>query len=472
MSRKSKPSPPRDKRPKTAKFTFEVPMPPRIDRPFPELVEDVRSKLPIVTTEWQRLLGISLRIEALEGDDWATLIERQIIRDVPDISWTREWLIDHLKLMVDREGTARSLFELAILDPGNAADAFLALHSRTPSAAIDLIRGQIATAASGLRSAIDVATDPSDERADYADWLAEILPFHAIECAQLAADDAYRRYHHVFGIPSLEKSGEKGTKAGVLKNMALQQMGATKQVVQVRERSPAKSNDKDTARIEKLGITDFGKAQERVWLKEHGGQLPGLIDAFWKQADALIPHTEARIEEFEKNPGASRAPADVMFGDPALKQFWPVCASMSAFCNIQDSKGRPGPLSLAVEALLNGDTPRIPKGAEKDAMLPRAMHRAYRMTIVHDDREVPKLYLQEAEKRRGSGDALWEPPVTFDKVYAALLVMKATTETVLISDYAKQARAMMDTAEEKPDTPEKARHRLQADGRLWFRLRL
>lgn len=116
----------------------------------------------------------------------------------------------------------------------------------------------------------------------------------------------------------------------------------------------------------------------------------------------------------------------------------------------------------------------MPQGYRLPAELARLLFHYLRIDVVQDEDTIPRKFLAAAARERASGnpDPIWQEPYTSEKVIAGLAHEGKSHGSRFLVEASKEANAMLKTAAQAPTSKRNARILAEAQGRLWFRLRL
>lgn len=359
-------------------------------------------------------------------ETYSVLREADILRDVSSLNWNISSLTGHFDAMVLRQKEdTETLLDESHITSGEAAEEAANLYQRFPEETRTLMSGRLATGIRGL-----LAKDPDCEV-----QLEAILPFHALECVQLAAGDARRRLFSLTGFPALDGSGQRPPTNGVVSHGLLSQAAAGKIVSEIFARSSDKANKEDTDRMNQLGLTDRARMAKVKLEKEYGAGLQEFIADRMKEGRLVPSGIEQQIAEKAKTKGWSHKPAHGVSGLPPLLIFWRVCASTAAFVAAEEV-GRSA-MGRVIQEIANGREPQLRLRDDRDAMLARVLFLALRVSVIRDPDSIPKTFLQEAKRQQATGTTKpwWKEPYAFWKIYNGIREIGDEHGAPFVSDY-------------------------------------
>ncbi len=124
-----------------------------------------------------------------------------------------------------------------------------------------------------------------------------------------------------------------------------------------------------------------------------------------------------------------------------------------------------------VEALMSNGPVEFAADSTPDVNLKRKLHRALRINVVHDPKAIPPKFHQLAAKAAGTS-ILFSHPITFAKVHGALKDLDPENKEKFGSEYLTVSARLYEAARARPSERRNAALLKEAQGRLWFRLRL
>jgi len=443
-------------------WTIQHKLPADITGSLLDIATQIAADLNIVSLVWTQLHDIATRITCLDRADQATLAKTRTTRDLGTIAWNRSSLTDHVSAMVSPDSdTADRLLLGLTADVQEAVNALLELYDDTPAAAELILEGRLksATQQRANRWLLEIA-------------LREMLSFHAFECAQLAAQDAYLRVWNFTGIKTLDENGTVPATSGKIKNAVCQQLQAAKTTFAIFVASPLKASEADTEWLEQLGITDLAKDYLEVLEGLHGANLQQHITRLVFEAKDLFAQIESQVACLEQKPGELRHHANLTFNDPALAKLWILCSQMSAVLDGEEYQAQTGnDAERLVQALIENESPWLRPFNPNKPLLKRKLHRALRVNIVKDPKAVPPKYSKLTARSR-SGASCFGPSASFAQIHDAEMAHDSKKYEQFGSEYQTNASSLYNGAVADPKDVKNAVFLLEAQGRLWFRLRL
>lgn len=368
-------------------------------------------------------------------------------------------------------------------DPAQMAASWFRIRRRHQVASEYLMAGRLQT---GFRMVL--AADAAE-----APVLADILAYHALDSAYRAAEDARQRFRDPFQIAVMQISGDRNLRNFACARSMRQVSAQARETLQIFDRSRStgnRANKRDTEWMTGLGYNDQA-AEQRAGMDTTDARLRQSLGQQLKDGEALVSQIMGTITAKQSR---QWNPQEVhrALGTPALQRLWNHvdCAAHVYGAELAkvvakgvSADGKPVPhlsstswAEEVVKATAAGRPPAdlMPQGYHLPAELARLLFHFLRIDVVQDEDAIPRKFRDAAARERANGNPypIWQEPYTSQKVIMGLTLEGKSHRSRFLVEASKEASAMLKTAAKTPTSPQNARILVEAQGRLWFRLRL
>lgn len=402
-----------------------------------------------------------------------------ILRDTAHVDWSS----DGLARLCDAVAIPAVALDASAApgpDANEMAASWAIIHKEHPYAAETLLEGRLGT---GIRM---VLAEDSDATGD----LANIVAFHALDSANLAAVDARDRLRDPLQLEIGDLSSNKVPRNGALAEQLEQAWDDATYARRIFQLSGKQADATDTAWVEALGL--HGRAFElRLGFDACDEDLLGLLAILLEEGEAATAHLPELLER-HRTKQWSLQEVHRWLKTPAIPLLWNSvvrAAHVHSAVRHQDigesasGQGRRDNvvsyLSWAEQIVV--DTNRgfppadlLPKSFTLSAELPRLLCHQLRIDVVQDEDAIPRKYVAAAarERARGNTNPCWQEPYTFGKVIEGLVHEDKSHGSRFLVEASKEGNAIFEEAAKDASCQKNRRILMEAQGRLWFRLRL
>ncbi|MES2337111.1 MAG: hypothetical protein V4537_03320 [Pseudomonadota bacterium] len=435
-----------------------------------------------INQQWVKMTGMAGNFSA--GYTWYSqkeLIRFGILRDTRSVDWSIRGLERACQAVCLTQAGLDESGAIAP-DPAQMAASWVRIRRCHQVASDHLMAGRLQT---GFQMVL--AADAAE-----APVLADILAFHALDSAYRAAEDGRQRFRDPFQIAVMQISGDSNLRNFAYARSMRQNSAQAREVRQIFDRSRRtgnRANERDTERMTGLGYL-YQAAEQRAGMDATDARLRQSLGQQLKDGEA---HVSQIMRTITAKQSRQWNPQEVhrALGTPALQLLWNHvdCAAhvYGAECVKQvatgvSDDGRPVPYSSSnswaediVKATAAGRPPAdlMPQGYHVPAELARLLFHFLRIDVVQDEDAIPRKFWTAARERaNGNPDPIWQEPYTSEKVIMGLAHEGKSHGSRFLVEASKEASAMLRIAAEEPTAPRNARILAEAQGRLWFRLRL
>ncbi|MBN2973432.1 hypothetical protein JW805_15590 [Roseomonas aeriglobus] len=365
-------------------------------------------------------------------------------------------------------------------DANEMAASWAIIRKEHPRAAEALMSGRLGT---GIRM---VLAEDSQATAD----LANVVAFHALDSAHLAALDARDRLRDPLQLEVGDLSSNKVPRNGALAKQLEQAWDDATYARRIFQLSGKRADATDTAWVEALGL--HGRAFElRLGLDASDEDLLGLLAILLEEGEAATAHLPQLLER-HRTKQWSLQEVHRWLKTPAIPLLWNSVVraahvhSAVRHQDIGDSTSGGSKrddvvsyFSWAEQIVV--DTNRgfppadlLPRSFTLPAELPRLLCHRLRIDVVQDEDAIPRKYVAAAarERARGNTDPCWQEPYTFGKVIEGLVHEDKNHGSRFLVEASKEGNAIFEKAAKNASCQKNRRILIEAQGRLWFRLRL
>lgn len=451
--------------------------------PFTSFVQHVKAAMDqycTINIRWYYMEAMASVFETNSYDYGEGMMHKDgILRDMEGFDWSDEALIQLCEMVAL---PAIALDAAHALGPAaqDMADSWKAIRDGHKEAAGLLMEGYLGT---GIR--IVMAVDP-DALLD----LANIVAFHALDSAYLAALDARERLRNPLQIDLRSLESNKVPRNGALASCLREEWDRATYVHEIFNRTDIWANKPDTEWASELGLNERALEAQLGWAV-NTEDLLGLLALLLEEGKAATANLPALLER-HRSKRWSLQEVHRWLGTPAIPLLWNSVLRAghvhSAVRRVDVGVGIAGEgkrdRSAATESWAEqivrdtnaGDPPSdlLATGFEVSAELPRLLCHRLRIDVVQDEDAIPRKYAAAAvrERARGNADPCWHEPYTFEKVVEGLEHEGKAHGSRFLVEASTEGNSLIEDAIANPDDQKKRRVLVEAQGRLWFRLRL
>lgn len=365
-------------------------------------------------------------------------------------------------------------------EPDEMTDSWLIVRKDYPEAAGLMMQGKLGT---GIQMVM--ATDP---KAVFD--LTNIVAFHALDSAYRAARDAQLRLRDPLQLYIHALATNKVPRNGALAHSLREAWTRASEVHTIFRNSGPIASQEDSEWVGALGLNDRAVAQ-RHGMAPSDPELIGLLAVLLKEGQAGTDHLVQSLDG-RRTKQWSLQEVHRWLQTPAIPLLWNsvlrAAQVHSAVSRVDVGVGIPdeakrfrsgNEISWAeqiVRDTAQGNPPRdlMPKDFTLPAELPRLLCHRLRIDVVQDEDAIPKKFSDAAARERATGntDACWQEPYTFEKVVEGLALEGKNHGSRFLVEASKEGNALIARASSDPTDRLHRRILIEAQGRLWFRLRL
>jgi len=429
---------------------------------------------------WSRLASMSPDFETDHYSYSDEELEKAgILRNVGGLTWSSSALS---KICADVAIPMSGLEASAAHgpEPDEMTDSWLLVHQNYPEAADLLMQGRLGT---GIRMVMAVDRDAVLD-------LANIVAFHALDAAFLAAQDARLRLRDPLQLEIQALATNKVPRNGALAQCLRDAWERATEVHAIFQRSGPVASREDSEWVGALGMNDRAAAQ-RFGMAQRDAELIGLLAVLLEEGQSATDHL-IQLLDGHRSKQWSLQEVHRWLQTPAIPLLWnnalraghvhSAVRRIDVGAGDQDEgkRDRSSAYCTWAEQIVldtaEGNPPEnlMPTGFELPAELPRLLSHRLRIDVVQDEDAIPKKFVDAAVRERASGsnDWCWQQPYSFEKVIEGLAREGKKHGSRFLVDASKEGNALMDSALANPNDLKSQRTLIEAQGRLWFRLRL
>lgn len=429
---------------------------------------------------WSWLASVS---SAFETDHYLLSDERLekagLLRDVGSMDWSTSGIYRLCaEVAIPVSGLEASVAHGP--EPDEMADSWLIVNQRHPDAADLLMQGRLGT---GIRMVMGI------DRKAVLD-LANIVAFHALDSAYLAAEDARRRLRDPLQLEIRALATNKVPRNGALAQCLREAWGRATEVHTIFRHSSSVASQADSEWIGALGLNGRAVAQ-RSGMSPSDAELVELLAVLLEEGQAATDHLIQSLDALRTKQWSLQE-VHRWLGTPAIPLLWNNVVRAahvhSAVRSVEVGVGIPGEgrrehyctTDSWAEQIVRDTAAGYPPsdlsvtGFELPAELPRLLCHRLRIDVVQDEDAIPQKFVDAAARERAAGntDACWQEPYTFEKVVKGLERAGKKHGSRFLVEPSKEGNALIESASADPADERNQRALVEAQGRLWFRLRL
>lgn len=429
---------------------------------------------------WSWLASVSPTFETdhyLYSDE--ELKKAEILRNVGNLTWSADAIS---RLSADVAMPTSGLEASTAQGPTaeEMRDSWLLVYKDHPQAADLMMEGRLGT---GIRMVMAVDREAVQD-------LANIVAFHALESAYLAAQDAQRRLRDPLQLEINALGTNKVPRNGAFARYLREAWERATELHSIFQRPGPIASQEDSGWVGALGLNDRAIAQ-RHRMASSDAELIGLLAVLLAEGQAATDNLIVSLDG-RRTKKWSLQEVHRWLGTPAIPLLWNnVLRSAHVYAAVrrqdvgvgiseESKRDQSGAEHHWADQIVidtaHGNPPEdlMPADFTVPAELPRLLCHKLRIDVVQDEDAIPRKFADAAAREREAGntDACWQEPYTFDKFIEGFGDEAKKHGSRFLVEASKEGNALIKKASADPVDQCNRRILIEAQGRLWFRLRL